>query len=124
LTQQPRAFFAVENQVRAELGSDRFDGHLDGGVLYSAVHLEKTKDTERQETQTVESSPVAQTRRNDKALRGEAVEHWIKSGENGTRTTAELRVNYPSLKDWKRRHVVKGYERNRDRWASRRGAHW
>lgn len=48
--------------------------------------------------------PVAPIKRYDENFRKNAVEHWIKSGQPGTRIAAELGISYPSLKEWKRRY--------------------
>lgn len=59
-------------------------------------------------TQSVITAPVKpgpQPKRYDEAFKRQAVEHWIKSGQRGTRIAAELGISYPSLKDWKRRYL-------------------
>ncbi len=45
-----------------------------------------------------------QTKRYDAAFKQAAVAHWIKTGQSGTRSAAELGISYPSLKEWKRRY--------------------
>ena len=32
------------------------------------------------------------------------MEHWLRSGKNGTQIAHELGMSYPSLKEWKRRY--------------------
>ena len=42
-------------------------------------------------------------KRYDEAFKRQAVEHWLRSGKNGTQIAEELGISYPSLKEWKRR---------------------
>lgn len=65
--------------------------------------MSKTKKSERHETTS--GRQATPTKRYDEAFKRQAVEHWIKSGKNGTQIAAELGISYPSLKDWKRRYV-------------------
>jgi len=46
-----------------------------------------------------------EVRHYDQAFKGQAVEHWIKTGKPGTRIAAELGISYPTLKEWKRRYT-------------------
>ena len=47
---------------------------------------------------------VAEAKRYDEAYKRQAVEHWLRSGKNGTQIAKELGISYPSLKEWKRRY--------------------
>jgi transposase-like protein len=67
--------------------------------------MNKTQSIARSETPVVKPAPAAQTKRYDEAFKRQAVEHWIKTGKNGTQIAAELGVSYPSLKTWKRRYT-------------------
>ena len=67
--------------------------------------MNKTKSNECNLTQPVAPVPAAQTKRYDEAFKRQAVEHWLKSGQNGTQIAAALGISYPSLKEWKRRYV-------------------
>lgn len=49
-------------------------------------------------------TPAPSTKRYDDAFKRQAVEHWLRSGQSGTRIARDLGVSYPSLKDWKRRY--------------------
>ena len=46
-----------------------------------------------------------EVKRYDQAFKRQAVEHWIKTGQAGTRIAAELGISYPTLKEWKRRYT-------------------
>ena len=54
---------------------------------------------------TAPASPGSGPKRYDENFKRQAVEHWIKSGQRGTRIAAELGISYPSLNDWKRRYA-------------------
>lgn len=67
--------------------------------------MNKTKNHERPETKTTTVTGSLEPKRYDEAFKRQAVEHWLKSGKNGTQIAAELGISYPSLKEWKRRYV-------------------
>jgi transposase InsO family protein/transposase-like protein len=67
--------------------------------------MNKTKTPEPQTVSPETPQSIATTKRYDEAIKREAVENWIKSGQRGTQIAAELGVSYPSLKDWKRRYM-------------------
>jgi transposase len=88
------------------MGLTRFDGHLGGGARNSTAPLNKTKNTERNETASVAAPPpAAPNKRYDDAFKQQAVEHWLKSDKPGTQVARELGVSYPALKEWKGRYV-------------------
>ena len=63
------------------------------------MNKNKTKN-EKSDTATV----VVEPKRYDNAFKCQAVEHWLRSGKNGTQIAQELGISYPSLKEWKRRY--------------------
>lgn len=67
--------------------------------------MNKTKHHERQETKTATVTATIEPKRYDESFKRQAVEHWLKSGKNGTQIAGELGISYPSLKEWKRRYV-------------------
>lgn len=48
--------------------------------------------------------PASSTKRYDEAFKGQAIEHWLRSGQPGTRIARDLGMSYPTLKEWKRRY--------------------
>jgi transposase len=48
--------------------------------------------------------PASSTKRYAEAFKRQAVEHWLRSGQPGTRIARDLGVSYPTLKEWKRRY--------------------
>jgi len=58
------------------------------------------KKNEKSDTATA----VVEPKRYDDAFKRQAVEHWLRSGKNGTQIAKELGISYPSLKEWKRRY--------------------
>ena len=50
------------------------------------------------------ASTAAEAKRYEEAFKRQAVEHWLRSGKNGTQIAKELGISYPSLKEWKRRY--------------------
>ncbi len=50
------------------------------------------------------AAAVVEPKRYDEAFKRQAVEHWLRSGKNGTQIAQELGISYPSLKEWKRRY--------------------
>ena len=49
------------------------------------------------------ATAVVEQKRYDEAFKRQAVEHWLRSGKNGTQIAEELGISYPSLTEWKRR---------------------
>ena len=49
------------------------------------------------------ATAVVEQKRYDEAFKRQAVEHWLRSGKNGTQIAEELGISYPSLKEWNRR---------------------
>ena len=47
---------------------------------------------------------AVEPKRYEEAFKRQAVEHWLRSGKNGTQIAQELGMSYPSLKEWKRRY--------------------
>ena len=50
------------------------------------------------------ATAVVEPKRDDDAFKRQAVEHWLRSGENGIQIAKDLGISYPSLKEWKRRY--------------------
>ena len=50
------------------------------------------------------ASAAAEPKRYEEGFKRQAVEHWLRSGKNGTQIAKELGISYPSLKEWKRRY--------------------
>ena len=50
------------------------------------------------------ATAVVAPKRYEEAFKRQAVEHWLRSGKNGTQIAQELGISYPSLKEWKRRY--------------------
>ena len=48
---------------------------------------------------------VVAPKRYEEAFKRQAVEHWLRSGQNGAQIAKELGISYPSLKEWKRRYT-------------------
>lgn len=67
--------------------------------------MNKPKNHECQETKTTTVTASIEPKRYNEAFKRQAVEHWLKSGKNGTQIAGELGISYPSLKEWKRRYV-------------------
>ncbi len=51
-----------------------------------------------------EAAAVVAPKHYEEAFKRQTVEHWLRSGKNGTQIARELGMSYPSLKDWKRRY--------------------
>ena len=50
------------------------------------------------------ATAVVEPKRYEESFKRQAVEHWLRSGKNGTQIAKEMGVSYPSLKEWKRRY--------------------
>ncbi len=68
-----------------------------GGV--ECTTMNKTKNEK-----SGEAAGVAESKRYEEAFKRQAVEHWLRSGRNGTQIAKELGMSYPSLKEGKRRY--------------------
>ena len=69
--------------------------------------MTKTKTEAPVATAPVASAPFAAgspIKRYEETSRKNAVEYWSKTGPPGTQIAAELGVNHPTLKEWKRRY--------------------
>jgi transposase len=50
------------------------------------------------------ATAIVEPKRYEETFKRQAVEHWLRSGKNGTPIAQELGISYPSLKEWKRRY--------------------
>jgi transposase len=66
------------------------------------------------------ATAVVEPKRYEEAFKRQAVEHWLRSGENGTQIAKEMGVSYPSLKEWKRRYVGEATPQRADLEAENR----
>ncbi len=60
--------------------------------------------TKTKNEKSAAATAVVEPKRYDDAFKRQAVEHWLRSGKNGTQIAQELGISYPSLKEWKRRY--------------------
>ena len=68
------------------------------------------------------ATAVVEPKRYDVGFKRQAVEHWLRSGKNGTQIGQELGISYPSLKEWKRRYGGEAAPQRADLEAEPSGA--
>ena len=66
------------------------------------------------------AAAVAEPKRYEEAFKRQAVEHWMRTGKNGTQIAKELGISYPSLKEWKRRYAGEAAPQRADLEAENR----
>ena len=66
--------------------------------------MESTTMNKTKNEKSSAATAVVEPKRYEDAFKRQAVEHWLRSGKNGTQIAKELGISYPSIKEWKRRY--------------------